>query len=299
MAEDAGVRSHIVLTRSTDRDREPLTTAWIGGIFGGVKYLRPLARATRMPGISYGLCPAFGTATGEARIDAFVDSCLAALRRVQPRGPYRIVGHSFGGTIAYGVGCRLRDQGEQVKVVILDSSLYQLPPEEPASPMREQQELRALDLLLYGTAVAYAKPMPRDIDWTQPASRIRPQVHAALGEIGLHLAPDRLDAVISTCTRNIGALAVHRPPDADFPVLFVQSDEFPDLPSGQWRFMRTADRFAKWRTVKISDLTIAEVSGDHLTMTAFPHVIDVGNVIRTFLAGDARRGRPPLQLSSR
>lgn len=43
-----------------------------------------------------------------------IDKQLAVVRQVQPSGPYNLLGHSLGGTIAYGLAARLREQGEQV-----------------------------------------------------------------------------------------------------------------------------------------------------------------------------------------
>ncbi|MGY1749094.1 AMP-binding protein [Modestobacter sp. SYSU DS0511] len=56
---------------------------------------------------------------------------LAAVRSVQPHGPYRLAGHSLGGILALEMAHQLRAAGEEVAlVVVLDS----FPPEPGASP---------------------------------------------------------------------------------------------------------------------------------------------------------------------
>jgi thioesterase domain-containing protein len=48
---------------------------------------------------------------------------IAAMRAVQPTGPYAVGGYSFGGLVAFEMACQLRAAGEAVDLlVILDSS---------------------------------------------------------------------------------------------------------------------------------------------------------------------------------
>ncbi|MFF2025855.1 amino acid adenylation domain-containing protein [Streptomyces sp. NPDC058171] len=50
-----------------------------------------------------------------------VDVYLAALTRVQPRGPYRLLGWSLGGVLAQALACRLQRRGERVDLLaVLD-----------------------------------------------------------------------------------------------------------------------------------------------------------------------------------
>ncbi|MFF4121515.1 amino acid adenylation domain-containing protein [Streptomyces sp. NPDC001714] len=46
---------------------------------------------------------------------------IAHIRSVQPSGPYRVLGWSFGGVVAHEVGVQLRAAGEEVALVILDT----------------------------------------------------------------------------------------------------------------------------------------------------------------------------------
>lgn len=57
-------------------------------------------------------------------IPAMASDYLTDLRRVQPKGPYRLAGHSFGGVVAYEMACQLRAAGEAVaRLVLFDSGL--------------------------------------------------------------------------------------------------------------------------------------------------------------------------------
>ena len=55
-----------------------------------------------------------GVLATSADMEELVDRQLAVVRAVQPHGPYRLLGYSLGGTVAYGVAARLRAAGERV-----------------------------------------------------------------------------------------------------------------------------------------------------------------------------------------
>ncbi|MFE0461702.1 amino acid adenylation domain-containing protein, partial [Kitasatospora sp. NPDC058965] len=56
------------------------------------------------------------------RIEAVAADYLAQLRRVQPTGPYRLLGWSFGGLLAHQMAAQLRAAGEQVELLaVLDA----------------------------------------------------------------------------------------------------------------------------------------------------------------------------------
>ncbi|HET7452752.1 MAG TPA: AMP-binding protein, partial [Thermoanaerobaculia bacterium] len=65
-------------------------------------------------------------------IEAWAKTFLAELRRVQPNGPYRLGGHSFGGTVAGEMARRLVSAGENVEVLALFDTFA--PGYPPAAP---------------------------------------------------------------------------------------------------------------------------------------------------------------------
>lgn len=50
----------------------------------------------------------------EERVEETAARYLEEMRKVQPEGPYHLCGYSFGGVVAYEMGCRLREAGEEV-----------------------------------------------------------------------------------------------------------------------------------------------------------------------------------------
>ncbi|MGW8362704.1 amino acid adenylation domain-containing protein [Streptomyces wedmorensis] len=58
-----------------------------------------------------------------ASLEQLVDAYLAELTRVQPEGPYRLLGWSLGGVVAHALACRLQERGKRVDLLaLLDSS---------------------------------------------------------------------------------------------------------------------------------------------------------------------------------
>ncbi|MFG3041233.1 amino acid adenylation domain-containing protein [Streptomyces sp. NPDC048330] len=61
-----------------------------------------------------------------ASLEEMADDYLAEIRRIQPHGPYHLLGWSFGGLVAHAVAARLEAAGEEVALLALLDS-YPLP----------------------------------------------------------------------------------------------------------------------------------------------------------------------------
>ncbi|GAB2710006.1 hypothetical protein GCM10027089_36960 [Nocardia thraciensis] len=68
----------------------------------------------------YGLqAPDLSGEPSPGSIDAFADRYVREIRRIQPQGPYHLLGWSFGGLIAHAVATRLERSGAEVGMVAL------------------------------------------------------------------------------------------------------------------------------------------------------------------------------------
>ncbi|MFL6289499.1 MAG: non-ribosomal peptide synthetase [Thermoanaerobaculia bacterium] len=88
---------------------------------GGVFVYHALARALGGSYPIYGL-QASGLDEGEEPLDsvpAMAARYVDQIRALQPRGPYRLVGWSFGGLVAYEMARQLESGGEQVAILAL------------------------------------------------------------------------------------------------------------------------------------------------------------------------------------
>ncbi|MFQ6329831.1 amino acid adenylation domain-containing protein [Nocardia sp. CWNU-33] len=60
---------------------------------------------------------------GPATIGQYADRYVHEIRKIAPRGPYELLGWSFGGFVAHEIAARLRRAGEHVRLVLLDTDL--------------------------------------------------------------------------------------------------------------------------------------------------------------------------------
>jgi amino acid adenylation domain-containing protein len=67
------------------------------------------------------------------RVEDMANHYLQAIRTVQPRGPYFLLGYSFGGIVAYEMARQLEAAGEQIQMLaLLDCSVPNLPNRRPS-----------------------------------------------------------------------------------------------------------------------------------------------------------------------
>jgi thioesterase domain-containing protein len=101
-----------------------------------------------------------------ARPDRSVEACarryLADLRALQPRGPYLLGGHSFGGLVAFEMACRLEAAGESVALLtMLDApapgSRFPAPLGERMQRMRHENTFARHTLKLVKSAIGHAR----------------------------------------------------------------------------------------------------------------------------------------------
>ncbi|WP_019104123.1 thioesterase domain-containing protein, partial [Chromobacterium haemolyticum] len=127
-AGEDGARVGSLVALSAQGDAPPLFFA--PGAGGHVPYLRALAAELPNAFSVWGM-----ELSGDAdSVEATATALIADIRRVQPYGPYRLGGHSFGGWVAFEIARQLAGQGEAVDwVAVVDS----LPP-GPAAQSRKQ-----------------------------------------------------------------------------------------------------------------------------------------------------------------
>ena len=98
----------------------------LSGGDGNPHGLAPLASRMRCPQAVIGVDFCRRDDHGElpSSVEIMADCSCAAIRTLQPRGPYYIVGYSFGGLVAIEVARLLQEQGEQVALLGMIDSLF-------------------------------------------------------------------------------------------------------------------------------------------------------------------------------
>jgi len=113
----------ILIPIQTNGDAPPVFA--VPGAGGNVLSLQPLSRTMGAKQPFYGLqavgldgkTPPLSSVEETARLN------IAAMQTVQPRGPYRLVGHSYGGVVAFEMARLLSEQGEAIASLSLLDSL--------------------------------------------------------------------------------------------------------------------------------------------------------------------------------
>jgi acyl transferase domain-containing protein/thioesterase domain-containing protein/acyl carrier protein len=109
---------------------------WAHGGTGDVNWVGEIARALPETEPVYGLEAAGldGTSAPLAGLEAMAAHYVAAIRRAQPEGPYRLGGYSAGGAIAFEMARQLAAAGERVERLAL------LDPPAPGRPGIEEMQ---------------------------------------------------------------------------------------------------------------------------------------------------------------
>ena len=168
------------------------------------------------------------------------DDYLARLRRVRPEGPYLLLGHSFGGLLAYEMAARLRADGQEAGLVAsLDAVPW--PPGTQADPDDAEQEALTI-LLRTRTLHPYAEPGRLE------RARVFAAVRESEGPLS-GLDDERLSAVADTVAGHLRLAVTYRPAPYDGTVLLFSATAQPGgLPSPV--------KAARWApaTVRVHDL---------------------------------------------
>jgi amino acid adenylation domain-containing protein len=183
-------------------------------------------------------------------VELMATDLLAAIRRVQPHGPYYIAGHSFGGILAYEIASQLRIAGECVDWLgILDAST----PAEAERWLRARFSLRSRlrRLVRLGLRRAPAKVV----------AVLRRESTDAVASLGKKLDP--LGASQFDWEGAMALVLKYQPAGTDVPMELVAPTKLM-LSGGSGQL--------GWEKVHRGSLATFTVPGDHLSMLTQPQV---------------------------
>ncbi len=220
-----------------------------------------------------------------ATLEEMAACYVAEIRRVQPAGPYRLGGWSFGGLAAFEMARQLAAQGEAIGLLAVLDTTPGLPPEAAAKPSPPADDdvpwllmiadylrgLRGVDLGLTAETLA---PLPPEERLRAFVDRLRAAGVVHAGEDGL-LQLRRLLRVFKT---NAGAYRAYRPHPYPGPVsLFRAAEAGLDASLG---------RDLGWGRLTPGLAAVFELPGDHHTFMAEPNVAVLAARLRACLDGD-------------
>ncbi|XEU66152.1 amino acid adenylation domain-containing protein [Tistrella mobilis] len=211
--------------------------------------------------------------TPHESLDEMAAAYLAAIRHIQPKGPYHLIGWSFGGHVAYQMAAMLEAAGEEVALLAL---LDTFPPEHvPRVDERYRREEAYLAYLagLAGIAVAEDELAPL----TSPARlRLVADRAVAAGALPARDAEGTVRRLLAL-TQISGRLAREATlPGYRGPLAMLRAAEAltPALED-----LARCDPACGWGRHATGPLTAATVPGRHDTMMTAPHVDRLATVI--------------------
>ena len=215
--------------------------------------------------------------TLEALAEGYVDELL----RQQPQGPYRLVGWSFGGVLAYAGACRLRALGHEVELLaLIDSSVYR----DEMGEVDEFQVWKAFIghltqevRLLAGYDPSELLTASFDERFTLMERHVKRSGHA--GWIATFTA-DRLRQLFQLFRRHLLALSHYRPRPFDGRMMHFETVEQDDTIESTWPGLALGgcDRIL--------------VGGDHVSVLQPPNVDAIVEFLRPVIDGQLLSREP-------
>lgn len=194
-------------------------------------------------------------------IEAAAARHIAAIRSKRPHGPYRLMGHSFGGLVAFEAAQQLTAAGEEVEsLVILDTYLPR-----SAALGGAADESDAGTITRAPSLVARVLP-----DGLPDRAHVGRQVRARLAGIWRHSGQRQYDAFYDLAQLMIRRYVIH--PYAGR-VALVIADENPDG-AAAWDHLLTGERVDVMMTA------------EHTSILREPHVATLAERLRPFLERD-------------
>ncbi|OKP02811.1 Amino acid adenylation [Xenorhabdus thuongxuanensis] len=186
------------------------------------------------------------------------------IRKVQPHGPYHLLGHSFGGWIAFEIALQLQAEGEQVsELILIDTD----EPDQQGSALKSVNRTETIMELIdiYNMILNQSLPLTRqDFDDLSPDEQIQ-HLHSALVKVGLFPAKtpiSLLQGIVRVMQANLNTGYIPR-------TRYEGSVHLINAEEGNKDKRRT--RETQWR-LHVAELNTMVVSGNHMTMLSAPHV---------------------------
>nr|QEO74214.1 condensation domain-containing protein [uncultured bacterium] len=173
---DAAPSFDIVVPIQPDGNALPVFA--VPGVGGNVLSLRPLSRTLgdAQPFFALQAVGLDGKTPPLRSVEQTAETNIAAMKTVQPTGPYGLIGHSYGGVVAYEMARILVERGEEVSSLILLDSIA------PSIVQRHSADDEVAELVAACKAIAALHGEQLEID----SERLRPmsdeeKIHELVG----------------------------------------------------------------------------------------------------------------------
>lgn len=229
-----------------------------------------------------------GVMVPHASVEAAAASCLRAIQRVRPYGPLHLLGHSFGGWIAYELACRLSSQGRDVRsLTMVDTEV----PDQQPELIRDFTCQEVLAEFIHHLELSVERPLgltASELALVPSGERLK-AIHEAM--VGAGLLPRRSNPMLLRGPIDAFAAAIrtHYRPTQRFNgttcLVYVPS---PDVELSHGSMQGHHDRTVVGWRVWAPKLHHRMASGNHITVLKSPHV---GELAQWWLENAAMAGR--------
>jgi amino acid adenylation domain-containing protein len=240
------------------------------GVIAAPYYLNALAeRLGAEQGLYSFQAPGLDGGLPLARIEDQAAHYLRSVLRTQPQGPYQLVGHSYGGYVAFEMAQQLLRAGAEVNLLVLLDTVV----------VRSRLEAFQLDAIaldsivraLYALYEPHLEPYAA-LTERPPRERLE-RVMEQLRARRLIAGSVVVDGVLRVFKANFKAMADYPPQRYAGPLTLVRSaggfpEEFHDHESGE----SLADPALGWSAFCEQPVRVLGISGDHLQMMNPPHI---------------------------
>ena len=269
-------RTADVVTFHAAGDAPPLFA--LPGIGGTAAFtFRGLAEqlGTRYPVHGLQLRGTDGVSAPHATVEEMAAYQIENIRRLQPTGPYSLIGYSFGGRLAFEIAAQLRDAGERVAILaMVDSSAPGYP---KVAPLSERLRLHLRELVSAGPVAAarYVGQRVRSLGNRARAlaQRLRPP------EIDPEDSPEDQLQTLAQVTRM--AARRYEPRVSDQAMLLFRSEQ-----KSEWLGASHDDPCNGWGEFATGEIEVVALDGGHVDAMTDANVVVMADRLRERLAGD-------------
>ena len=243
----------------------------VPGMQGVPRYLYPLAHQLPTQQPFYALhAPEIAEQPSSDSLQALASRYIAALKTVQPQGPYHLGGHSFGAAVAFEMVRQLENANETVAALVLLDEPAPVAKPAVTPELDEVQELAAyLRWLAYFNGIA---EYDGDLAAHSPDERLDRALQY-LNQAGLALDKQELQTTLRAFTNNNRCYNHYAPTGKiNSHVVLIQSQE-----------QQAAQAGLGWQTYVTPTVEIHQVAGGHFSMLTPPYVKTTAKVLAEIL----------------
>jgi arthrofactin-type cyclic lipopeptide synthetase C len=255
--------------------------------YGNELYFQALTQWLPMELPVYGLPPLPLNQPRPQAMEAMAARMIELIRQVQPVGPYRIAGWSFGGVLAYEMAQQLLDQHQVVEFLGLLDSLCPDPEDNEFIGARTAANVLAGLCAPRPAWSACRSAAPESADEPDSFERFAELFDHSLRSEVLpenlrHLSPQDAYTQCLHLDLNTRVMHAYRPRRSRIPVHLLLASVRP----ADWAI--APEWPLGWASYVSRDLLKTQrVAGSHETMMQFPHIKELGRTLAASLAAAA------------